>query len=199
MSERVRSIIIDESGPIRYDWPGIKLLYVAGAGCSEIAHSMTAQTTHLFERVRAAIAQRCSVDEWPKLREAGLKLSESRPVGSKNNDSLSDRLLSRNITATAGGCLAARKNRYLDITSKFIDRASDQLDKREISSLEQAALAAKLMQPVHEIAKDVHGLNSKDGVNQVNVNILSQWTDSGPPAVEVESHDTSRSSSHDSS
>jgi hypothetical protein len=84
--------------------------------------------------------------------------------------------MSQNVTTAAGNLYAARKNAYLDVTAKFIDRAATQLDRRAIDSLEDAALAGKLFLPVHELARDIHGLNARESANQVNVNILSEMT-----------------------
>lgn len=174
---------VDESGPIRYDWPSIKLLYASGAGVSEIAHSMSKDFPEQFKRIRAAIAQRCSLDEWPKIREAGQALAHSRPAGSKNNDSLSVLPPSHNVTAIAQNLQSARKSRYLEVTSKFIEKASNHLEGHPIQCLADAAMAAKLFAPVHEIAKDVHGLNGKDGQNLLQVNVLSQWA-GGIPVID---------------
>jgi hypothetical protein len=183
--------VIDGYGPIRYDWPRLKLLYVGGASNTDIARSITTDFPEHFERVRAAINQRSCREEWPKLREESVTLVNSRSGLSKNNDSPLQPPSSQNVITTAANTASVRKNRYLEITSKFIDRAASQLESHPVESLADAALAAKFMLPVHEIAKDVHGLNGKDGSNQVQVNILSDWAGSGPPEIQVETHQTS--------
>lgn len=188
----------DRQGVIRYDWSSIKLLYVGGASHSDIAHGLTIDCPEHFDRARAAIAQASSRDDWPSLRELSNTLVQSRVNAHKSNDSTLNRVESHLVTQTAASTYAARKNRYLDVTSRFIDRASDQLEKREIESLEQAALAAKLMQPVHEIARDIHGLNAKEGAGQVQVNILSDWAGGIPPSLDVQTQDTTSVSSSES-
>ncbi len=170
---------------IRYDWPSIKLLYVAGAGVTEIARSLTRDRPDDFARIRGTIAQRCTRDRWPALRTAGLQLTQDRPQGSKGNDSVSDKIMSQNVTMAAANLYAARKDSYRERTSRFIDRASLQLDQRPIESLEDASRAGKLFQPVHELARDIHGLNAKEGSHNLNVNILSQWTDMIPELPQV--------------
>jgi hypothetical protein len=185
-------ILFDQQGPIRYDWPSIKLLYVGGASHSDIATALTKNQPDLFDRVRAAIAQSSSRDDWPSLRQLSIDVVQSRPDAVPNNHNTVSRLKSHDVTLLAASTHSARKNRYLDITSKFLDRAATTLDQRRVDTLEQAAMAAKLMQPVHEIARDIHGLSSKDGVNQVNVNILSQWAETGPLLTSEASDDFSR-------
>jgi len=158
---------------IRCDWPAIKLLYVAGNGVTDIARSLTKDSPAECSRIRATIAQRCKREDWPALRKAGLQLAQDRPPGSKGNDSVSDSILSPDVTKAAGNLFALRKDAYRERTTRFIDRASVQLDRRPIDSLEDAALAGKLFQPVHEIARDIHGLNAKEGSHNLQINFLS--------------------------
>ncbi|MCE0483114.1 MAG: hypothetical protein LV479_02625 [Methylacidiphilales bacterium] len=174
------------STTIRYDWPSLKLLYVGGASHTDIAHALTKDCPEEFDRVRAAIAKASSRDDWPALRNASQTIVSARPEASPLNDSTLSHLPSQSVTKVAAECFSARKSRYLDVTSGFIDRAATQLRQRGIDSLESAALAAKLMLPVHELARDIHGLNAKESGNQVNVNILSEWAGGDPPAIEVE-------------
>lgn len=168
-------ILIDEAGPIRYDWPQIKLLYVAGAGVTDLARSLTIDQPDEFDRVRAAVAQRAHREEWLEIRDAGLKMTQNRPEGSKNNVSALERPLSQNVQILAQNIFAERKKLYIERTTGFIDRASKRLEERKVATLEDAAMAAKLFEPVHAIARDVHGLNAKEGTHNLQVNILSDW------------------------
>jgi hypothetical protein len=156
---------------IRYDWPAIKLLYVAGAGVTEIARSLAGDRPEDNVRIRATVAQRCKREDWPALRSKGLQLAQDRPPGSKGNDSVSDKMMSQHVTIAAG-LLADRKNAYCERTSRFIDRASLQLDQRPIESLEDASQAGKMFQPVHVLARDIHGLNAKEPAAALQVNFL---------------------------
>ena len=199
VDDSIPPIIVDDQGPIRYDWPNLKLLYVGGAGVADIARALTVEFPDHFERVQNTINRRSAREEWPKVREDSANLIRMRPESSKNNVSLLERPMSQNVLTTAANTRSVRKERYLNSTSAFIDKAAQQLDNHPISSLADAALAAKLMEPVHAIAKDVHGLNAKDGSNAVQVNILSEWAGSGPPEVSVETRETTDESGANSS
>lgn len=176
-------IVIDESGPVRYNWPEIKLLYMGGATAQQIANALSAGNPESTETIRAAIAKQSSRNDWPsELASITQKVSEAKngrqylPDGQNNTQSLS-------VTEASVTLASERKARYLEITSKFADRAAKTLDQRQIDTLEDAAMAAKLFQPVHELARDIHGLNGKDVGNQVQVNILSDWANKVPDFV----------------
>ena len=166
----------DEVGPIRYDWQTIKLLYISGASSTDIARSLTLDCPDAMNRVRNTICKRGERDGWKEIREAGLKLTQNRPANSMNNDSRLESALSQSVESIAQNVYSARKSRYLDITTRFVDRSATALDNRSINNLEEAAMAAKLMEPVHAIAKDVHGLNAKEGTHNLQVNFLSDFS-----------------------
>lgn len=166
-------ILVDEAGPIRYNWPEIKLLYVSGASCTDIARGLTKDCPDHTNRARSAIAQRCCRDGWPEIRDAGKKFMETRPINAKNHDSRFQPSLLQDGARMAANVFADRKNSYLERASSFVDKSSKLLDDREINNLEEAALAAQLFDPVHKIAKDVHGLNVKEPAAALQVNFLS--------------------------
>lgn len=173
-------VLIDESGPIRYDWHEIKLLFVAGAGVTDIARSITKDQPELLDRVSNTIQQRCGRDEWAKLRADAISLIQERPPTSKNNSTVIERLASPNVIQMAQNIFAARKHSYLERTSLFGDQASKRLVETEVQSLEEASLKAKLFEPVHNMMKTVHGLDAKEGSTNLQVNVLSDWAGKYP-------------------
>lgn len=185
MPENVIPGIVDDAGPIRYDWPSIKLLYVGGASVTDIARSLTKDYPDHFTRIQNTISVRAQRDEWKKVRDSALELLALRPESSRGNDSTLSPVMSKDVMSMAANTASVRKNRYLDVTTEAIDRAASTLKDRPINTLEEAAMAFKLMEPVHALARDVHGLSAKDGANQVQVNILSQWA-GGIPEEETE-------------
>lgn len=169
--------------PLRYDWPEIKLMYVAGASAADIARALTQTQPDAFRRVQNTILQACGRGEWNKLREKAVKLTESRPEGSKNNVSTLSPPSSTNVIAMAQNILSARKNKYLDVMTEAIERGSLAVKRASLDTLEDVAMTFKLAEPMHAIAKDVHGLNAKDSVQAMQVNFLSDFAGALPMPV----------------
>lgn len=162
----------DQQGVIRYDWPGIQLLFTAGCSPADIARSLTQDCPDNYDTVRKTVAQRSSRYEWTKTADEAKKLVSANPSSIYNKT----KELSSSVVGLAQNIALERKKSYLDRTSGFIDRASKLLEDRPLESLEDAAMAGKLFDPVHQIAKDVHGLNAREPVAALQVNILSDQT-----------------------
>lgn len=180
------AILLDDQGPIRYDWQGIKLLYVAGASVTDIARSLTADCPEYFVRVQNTVSVKVKRDEWQSIKDRALSLAETRKSNSLAHKDQGPRALSEGVMLSAANILASRKTAYRERTSKFIDRASIELEKRPIESLEDASLAGKLFDPIHELARDIHGLHAKEGSHSLQVNVLSNWAGKIPEPIEVE-------------
>jgi isocitrate/isopropylmalate dehydrogenase len=164
-------IIADELGPIRYDWPNIQLLFTAGASPADIAKALTKDCPDQYDVVRNTVAKRSQRYEWGQIAEDARKLASSEPRAisaiAKSNSALST-----NVLAGAANVFAERKSRYLEVTTDFVDRSVSKLKDHPINNLADASVAAKLMEPVHKIAVDIHGLNAKDSPAALQVNFL---------------------------
>lgn len=162
--------LVDENGIIRYDWPEIRLLFVGGSTVADIARSLTVDCPDSYDTVSNTIYTRARRDEWAETSRQVAKLAESRPRASVNGSSE----LSTTVQTMAQNIAIERKKSYIDRTSGFIDKASKLLEDRPLQTLEDAAMAGKLFDPVHQIAKDIHGLNAREPVAALQVNILSE-------------------------
>lgn len=159
----------DEIGVIRYDWSQLKLLYVSGVGCTDLAKSLTKDCPEEFNRVRGAISMQCHREEWEKIRESGRAIISQQPSTTKNNGSTQ---LQNVATDLAASVFAHRKNSYLDKTTLKVDQAAEILAKQPLNDMEDVHLAFKQFEPVHRMAVDLHGLNAKDSPAALNVSFL---------------------------
>lgn len=158
--------LVDEVGIIRYDWEEIKALYVANISPTEIARSLTKECPESFSTVQNTIHTRASRNDWQLLRDKASKLVSGDPDANLGVSKIARPSLISSV-------LAERRGRYLDITSKKLDETATALENTPINSLEQSAMAFKLLEPAHKIAVDVHGLNARESAAALQVNILS--------------------------
>lgn len=161
--------LVDRQGPIRYDWSGIQLLWTAGASAADIAKSLTQDFPEQYDIVRNTVAKRAQRHEWHQTAKEAQKLVSANPSSFYNKP----RELSASVLATSVNIASERKKNYVDRVAGFLDKSSKLLEDRPLESLEDAALAGKLMEPVHNIARDIHGLNAREPVAALQVNFLS--------------------------
>lgn len=164
-------ILTDELGPIRYDWPSIQLMFSTGVSPIDIARALTKDCPDSLETVRKTIAKRSQRYEWGKMVEEARKLISSHPDAISEVDRARS-AVSPSVVQSAVNVYSERKSRYLEATTQFVDRAVGTLATRDVSSLEAAAVSAKLMEPIHKLAVDIHGLNAKDSPAALQVNFL---------------------------
>jgi hypothetical protein len=164
-------------------------LFTAGVSAADIAKSLTKTCPDAYLTVRKTIATRSQRYEWAKVAEDARKLVSSEPRAI-SDVFRSQNAMSPNVVAYAANIASERKNRYLDVTTGFIDKAVTKLQEHPIESLQDASVAAKLMEPVHKIAVDVHGLNAKESPASLQVNILSQGGDVVVDAPEITDKDS---------
>lgn len=170
-------------GESRLDWSAVEAMWLTGIGATEIARTICPNDKTSAKRVRDRIYCHAYKHGWTKRLEKAHKMQE-----------LADKLLEKPKTAQptqispveqtklevtngaqiAANIMATRKEAYLQKTSKAIDKATELLEKHEMHTLEDAGLAFAAFEPVHKIAKDVHGLDAKNVTNAVQVNFLSQ-------------------------